>query len=174
MATLCQSWGENWLEIEVLDMAYREKWIDDILRGRTLVSCALDVHMTASGAFERSSKEQNDDIRVLRAIIDSWKPGIQKYEKFDNAVKNLITAALDEIPSKHWNYRIIHHLSPEEEYWAIHEVYYEKDKPVSYSENPAVVLSAENPGDLVWTLNQMLEALQKPVLEKSDFYGESQ
>lgn len=76
---------------------YREQWVADILNGRTLLECALDVRMSANGSLDRSRAEQDLDIRVLEHSITNWKSTLNpKYERFDNAVKELILAALEE------------------------------------------------------------------------------
>ncbi len=78
-------------------MEYREQWADRILGQRSLLECALDVRMTASGAGERSQEAQNEDVRVLRDAIQCWKPSLcDRYKRFDDAVYELINAALDE------------------------------------------------------------------------------
>lgn len=72
-----------------------------------------------------------------------------------------------------WNYRVIEFVDSDGSPWrAIHEVHYEGDIPVSYRENPAVVMSSDDGGNeanLAWVLDRMREALQKPVLTEKDF-----
>ena len=76
-----------------------------------------------------------------------------------------------------WNYRVMRHppKDGEEEWYAIHEVYYRSNDvddltvPVhetGYSVDPVGVI-ADSPEGLRWTLQKMLEALDKPVLEHS-------
>ena len=69
-----------------------------------------------------------------------------------------------------WNYRVIEFVDPEP-WQAIHEVYYDQDKPTSYSEAPAVVMSSDA-GSLSWVLERMKEALSKPALAETDFEGD--
>jgi len=78
-------------------MPYREQWVDDILGGRSLLECALDVHMTTTGAAERSREDQNADVKVLTHALMKWKPGLSQHERFDNAVRELIGSALSEL-----------------------------------------------------------------------------
>jgi hypothetical protein len=77
-------------------MPYREKWEDDILDGRSLVQCALDVHMTNIGSFDRLQADHRNDANVLANALMRWKPGSPEHERFDNAVRELIGAALAE------------------------------------------------------------------------------
>ena len=78
-----------------------------------------------------------------------------------------------------WNYRVMKHEGPDKdtgegEYWfAIHEVYYESagvnemtvsSADVGYTTEP-ISLSAESVDDLRVTLQRMLAALDKPVLD---------
>jgi hypothetical protein len=75
---------------------YREQWAEDILNGRNLLDCALDVHMTTTGSMERSQEQQIADIKVLNETLLKWRVGHSDVERFDNAVKQLIIAALAE------------------------------------------------------------------------------
>lgn len=63
---------------------------------RSLLEIALDVHMTTTGNSERSLKAQDRDVEALRLALDTWEHQLCKYEDFDNAVRALIKAALDE------------------------------------------------------------------------------
>jgi hypothetical protein len=75
----------------------------------------------------------------------------------------------------HWNYRVIQFqpegFGDEPPYREIHEVHYEGDVPVAYSDNPAWagwdVTEGDDSGRL--QLQRMLEAIDKPVLFDSDF-----
>lgn len=78
-------------------MSYREQWVEDTLNGRSIVQCALDVHMTTRGSMERSRHEQNADVEVLVDALTKWKAGKPQSERFDNAVRELIGAALSEL-----------------------------------------------------------------------------
>jgi hypothetical protein len=78
-------------------MPYREQWAADILGNRSLVECALDVHMTTTGSAERSRDDQNADVKVLADALMKWKQGRPQDERFDNAVRELIGAALAEL-----------------------------------------------------------------------------
>lgn len=75
---------------------YRSKVDEKILNGRSILQCALDVHMTETGSYERDIYEQISDVFVLENVINEWKPSLPKYEEFDNAVKNLITIVIKE------------------------------------------------------------------------------
>lgn len=77
-----------------------------------------------------------------------------------------------------WNYRVMRH-QPDpargeaEEWFAIHEVYYRSDdvddRTVDSSETrytvDAITPRANNVDELRWLLEQMLAALDKPILE---------
>lgn len=62
-----------------------------------------------------------------------------------------------------WNYRVIKHQGDFGPYSAIHAVYYVDDKPDSWSETPATVLSDDVLG-LKSDLSLMIKALEKPSL----------
>jgi hypothetical protein len=69
----------------------------------------------------------------------------------------------------HWNHRVIRHIEPDgEEYLAVHEVHYDDDVPVSVTVNP-VGPGATDLDGLRRTLERMTAALDKPVLDYSDF-----
>jgi hypothetical protein len=69
-----------------------------------------------------------------------------------------------------WNYRIIrHNKDTKNQYFAIHEVFYnKKDKPILCSKEPIVLLSEEIKG-IKWDLNAMKRALKKPILDYERF-----
>jgi hypothetical protein len=75
---------------------YREQWAVNILDGRSILDCALDVHMTVTGALERSLTEQSNDLDVLEHTLAKWRDGHKKSVNFDSAVRQLIVAALEE------------------------------------------------------------------------------
>ena len=63
----------------------------------------------------------------------------------------------------------LHKKNPEafpeyQEYYAIHEVYYDKDGGISWTKEP-IETSAEDLDDLKASLQKMLEAFDKPILE---------
>lgn len=68
-----------------------------------------------------------------------------------------------------WNYRVVLHRSsrPEDNYYAIHEAYYEdnKKKPQSISVNP-IEVGSENIEGLKWQLEEMKKAFDRPVLDQ--------
>ncbi len=77
-----------------------------------------------------------------------------------------------------WNFRVIKTKVEGDPFiefeYGIHEVYYnlETGKPNGYHSKPRRV-DAETIEELKWTLNKMLEALDKPVLTKEDFIHET-
>lgn len=73
---------------------YREKWVEEILSGRSVLTLALDVHMTVNGSTDRDPIKQERDILALREIEHAWKnEGICD---FDDAVLALVRAAITE------------------------------------------------------------------------------
>lgn len=72
-----------------------------------------------------------------------------------------------------WNYRVIEFVEANDNpFRQIHEVHYNEDgKPISYGEDPAVVMwdvaDETTPHDI---LQMMAKALSRPVLVETDFY----
>jgi hypothetical protein len=76
---------------------YREQWVADILGDRSILTCALEVRMTASGSYMRSPDDQDADIRALFHILRTWRETtIPKYRRFDEACREVVRAALVE------------------------------------------------------------------------------
>lgn len=68
-----------------------------------------------------------------------------------------------------WNYRVIEKEHDGEISRAIHEVHYENDVPVAYTENPASIVWEADDEEPKRVLERMREALDKPVLREEDF-----
>lgn len=73
-----------------------------------------------------------------------------------------------------WNFRVIKHREPTtgEEWLGIHEVYYAEDNddhPLGFSVDPVPVTSTEGIEGLGWQLGMMRAAIDKPVLNETDF-----
>jgi hypothetical protein len=68
-----------------------------------------------------------------------------------------------------WNHRIMAHNNGDNEvYFQIHEVYYDENgSPNSYTVNP-VTIGGEDLESIEWTLNKMLESLNKPILSAGE------
>lgn len=63
----------------------------------SLLDVALNVRMTASGALDRKLEDQKRDVLILRFALELWRKSLhQSYERFDNAVKELLLSALEE------------------------------------------------------------------------------
>lgn len=75
-------------------MPYREQWVADILRDRSIVETALDVHMTTTGAMEREIEHQRQDILALSEVVRTWRN--KCICDFDDAALALVKAALKE------------------------------------------------------------------------------
>lgn len=71
---------------------------------------------------------------------------------------------MDEITA---DYRIIRDDTKDIEWFAIHEVYYHNGKPIDHSVAPIGVFGDMN--DVVNGISEMGSAVQKPVLNISDF-----
>ena len=66
----------------------------------------------------------------------------------------------------HWNFRVMvtEHMDSKE--YGIHEVYYDaKGNPNGWTENPTIV--SDSVDGLVSNLKKMLEAVEKPILDKN-------
>ena len=73
----------------------------------------------------------------------------------------------------HWNYRILARSVNGEVQYGFHEVHYENDVPVGYTENTICPLGfdvAEDPIESInWQLDAMRLASDKPVLDYDNF-----
>jgi hypothetical protein len=71
-----------------------------------------------------------------------------------------------------WNYRVVKHTDKGEEWYGIHEVYYDKkDKPDMISEDP-IDAHGMTPDELKSDLDMMRQAFDKPVVVYEDFLKE--
>ncbi|TRZ51696.1 hypothetical protein D4R99_04020 [bacterium] len=69
------------------------------------------------------------------------------------------------------NYRVVHSVEGEEEIFALHEAYFDSKyhtRPRFISSDPLPIIG-ENLEELKTKLERMKEALEKPLLEKTDF-----
>lgn len=71
---------------------------------------------------------------------------------------------------KFWNHRVIKISDPAGEWFQVHEVFYENDKAVSFTDQ-AVAPSGETPAELRRELEQFLRALDLPILDRSEVIG---
>lgn len=67
-----------------------------------------------------------------------------------------------------WNYRIVHRVVKGEDIYAIHEAYYDGDKPTSITDE-SVHPQGETLEELKRDFEHYLKALEQPVLEYADF-----
>lgn len=67
-----------------------------------------------------------------------------------------------------WNHRVFNEPTPEGDWLTIREVYYDGDVPKGYTADP-IDPSGETLEELGLVLEQMKEALCKPVLTEQDF-----
>ena len=78
--------------------------------------------------------------------------------------------------SSHWNFRILARKIKDEVQYGFYEVHYENDVPVACTENPIMPIgfnSDEDPVDsILWQLDKMKFATEKPVLNYDDFPNE--
>lgn len=70
-----------------------------------------------------------------------------------------------------WNYRVMVKENGSEPLFEIHEVYYEDNIPISYTENASQINSFYLDG-LRWDLEKMIESLDKPILHYGDRFPE--
>lgn len=69
-----------------------------------------------------------------------------------------------------WNHRVIKRKDGDKEYFGIHEVHYDENgKPGACTENAISIDYYESLADVLWVLDRMREALDKPVLNYEDF-----
>ena len=67
----------------------------------------------------------------------------------------------------YWNYRIVSEQAPSGEFLQVYEVYYDDGKIIGMLEKPSTAYG-ESLDELQVEMNQMMEAFQKPVLDKKD------
>ena len=67
-------------------------------------------------------------------------------------------------PKSYWNHRVMKRTYDDEVELGIYEVYYTDDEVTGFTKHP-VKLIAEDVESLKWSLNQMLECLEKEVLD---------
>lgn len=72
------------------------QWVLDILGQRSLLDCALDVHMTNTGSYPRYNNSYDDDLRALKWRYDNWTANDGLGCEFDRAVYSLIKTVLKE------------------------------------------------------------------------------
>ena len=64
-----------------------------------------------------------------------------------------------------WNHRLMKMKDGEDDFYQIHEVFYDKEGNVeSYTKN-GVTVGGNDIGEVKWVLLEMLAALDKPVLD---------
>ena len=64
-----------------------------------------------------------------------------------------------------WNHRLMKMKDGEDDFYQIHEVFYDKEGNVeSYTKN-GVTVGGKDIGEVKWVLREMLAALDKPVLD---------
>lgn len=80
-------------------MAYRPEWWNEAVGSNCdLCSIALHIHCAISGSGDDESIESLEPkARALQWVVDNWKPAtIPRHAAFDEAVRCLVVAALDE------------------------------------------------------------------------------
>ena len=71
-----------------------------------------------------------------------------------------------------WNHRVIRHVDDKdegEEWFSIHEVYYNDDLEPTSCTKDAIAPLQEEMKDLKWELEKMLECLEKPIIDYQYF-----
>ena len=73
----------------------------------------------------------------------------------------------------HWNHRILCGIYKGEEFFQIHEVYYDDDGKINgYGENSVSIYSEEGLKGVKWQLEMMAKSLDKPILWGGDRFPE--
>lgn len=70
-----------------------------------------------------------------------------------------------------WNYRVVHRLVNADHIYAIHEAYYDGNKPTSITEE-SVRPRGRTPEELARDCKNYLKAIEHPVLEYADFQAQ--
>ena len=68
-----------------------------------------------------------------------------------------------------WNYRVIRHVHEDEEYYAIHEVYYDDDGNPRMCSVEGVPPGGSDIDELCSDIYMMIEALERDTLDYTDF-----
>jgi len=62
-----------------------------------LLDICLDLHMMNNGSYQDMTKEKYEFlVSILKQADEEWFEGNSKYKIFDDAVRNLIKATLEE------------------------------------------------------------------------------
>ena len=67
-----------------------------------------------------------------------------------------------------WNYRVVHRVLSTEDFYEIHEAYYDGHKATSITEEP-VHPRGETLEELMRDCENYMKAIKRPVLEYADF-----
>jgi len=70
-----------------------------------------------------------------------------------------------------WNHRLLMFEEEVNNYFQMHEVYYENDIPNGHTQNPTGV-HGDSVDDIKWQLEMMTKALDKPILWGGDRFPE--
>lgn len=64
---------------------------------KSVLSLALDLHMAVSGSFDAPREQCEEWADILRSVLYAWESSASSEAyKFDNAVKDLVHAAIAE------------------------------------------------------------------------------
>lgn len=76
-------------------MVYRTEEQASVLRGRSVLEVALDLHMAVSGSADSSHEQIEEDANLLEEVLSDWNPSVH-HKMFDDAVALVLMAALSE------------------------------------------------------------------------------
>ena len=77
-------------------------------------------------------------------------------------------------PESHWNYRVCTHVEEKDNqrYFSIKEIHYKNNIPIAYGDKKEFLDYIEDLEAVKWTLEQMQEALNKPIIDLDNFPNE--
>ena len=71
-----------------------------------------------------------------------------------------------------WNHRVVHRVIQGDDFYGIHEVFYDDEGRPDMMTERAVGVCGDNLEELQQTLEWMLQAMDKPILEYDEIRGE--
>lgn len=156
--------GRDWLGAEGLAKLEQLPGRLELMRGK-LCGNEDERRTLLAGLLENIGLDE-----VVRlADPQDWQQALAARAEAERAFAGADTAT---VPRRHWNCRVIETSLPEGERWyEVHEVHYEQGKPIGYATSPATLCwsSEDDSGGGLHRLEQLREALRKPVLKESDF-----
>ena len=72
------------------------EWPDGLVEFRMLPQICSDLHMSFNGSADDTVHDDVFDLETLRIALKNWKEGREQDKLFDDAVRNLIAATIQE------------------------------------------------------------------------------